>query len=137
MIAYIIRRLLYAVPIIFGVMLITFVLFRVVGGDQSAELAGKAASAETIAEIRAEYGWDKPMIFNIEKIRSERFAGLSDSQFFHYLRDLLTLNFGKSLRSRQNIIDIIKNGAGPSLSLTIPMFLLSHLHSFPVLGGPR
>ena len=67
MTTYIIRRILYAAPIILGVMLITFVLFTVVGGDRSAEYAGKAASAETIAEIRSYVsyvGTSSPMDFN-------------------------------------------------------------------------
>lgn len=122
---YIIRRLLYAVPIVLGVMLITFILFGVVGGDRSAEYAGKSASAETIAEIRHEYGWDKPLLFNTEAYRERGLWGVFDSQFFHHFGKCLTFNFGKSFRTRQPILQIILDGAGPSLSLTVPMFLIS------------
>lgn len=122
---YIIRRLLYMIPIVLGVMLITFVLFNVVGGDRSAEIAGKTASPETIAEIRHEYGWDKPLFFNIEAARKGSFVAVFDSQLFHHLRKCATLNFGKSIRDRRVIFDIIKEGAGASLSLTVPMFLIS------------
>ncbi|MCH8967029.1 MAG: hypothetical protein IID43_05080, partial [Planctomycetes bacterium] len=62
MTTYIIRRLLYAIPTLLGVMLLSFVLFNVVGGDISHEIAGKTATPETVAEIRAEYGWDKPLL---------------------------------------------------------------------------
>jgi peptide/nickel transport system permease protein len=68
MIAYIIRRLLYTLPIVFGVLLLTFCLFSVAGGDISIELAGKGADAETIAEIRHEYGLDKPLFLGLEKL---------------------------------------------------------------------
>ncbi len=61
MTAYIIRRLLYMIPIVIGVLLVTFCLFTVVGGDISQQIAGKNADAETIAEIRHEYGFDKPL----------------------------------------------------------------------------
>jgi len=129
---YIIRRLLYMIPIVFGVMLITFILFNVVGGDRSVELAGKTASAETIAEIRHEYGWDKPMYFNTVAAGERGFKGLFDSQLFHHLRKCLTLDFGKSIRDRRFIIDIIKEGAGASLSLTVPIFLISVLAALAI-----
>ena len=111
MTAYIIRRLLYTVPIIFGVLLLTFTLFNIISGDVSDQIAGKAASAETIQEIRAEYGWDKPLFLSW------------DGQFFRHLKNSLTFNFGRSWSDRELIIDKIKRGAGPSLALTVPMFL--------------
>lgn len=111
MIAYIIRRLLYTIPIIFGVLLVTFILFNMVSGDVSDQIAGKAASAETIEEIRAEYGWDKPLFLSW------------DSQFINHLKNSLTFNFGRSWSDRELIIDKIKRGALPSLSLTVPMFI--------------
>ena len=61
MTAYIIRRLFYMIPVVFGVLLVTFCLFTVVGGDISQQIAGKNADAQTIAEIRHEYGFDKPL----------------------------------------------------------------------------
>ncbi|MBL7106501.1 MAG: ABC transporter permease [Phycisphaerae bacterium] len=111
MINYVIRRLLYTIPIVFGVLLITFVLFNVVGGDVTDQIAGKAASKETRDEIRAEYGWDKPLIFAL------------DSQFVNHIKNAVTFNFGRSWSDRERIVDKIKRGAGPSLSLTIPMFI--------------
>ncbi len=111
MTVYIIRRLLYTIPIVFGVLLVTFLLFNVVAGDVTDQIAGKAASAETREEIRAEYGWDKPMFF------------AWDSQFFNHLKNAVTFDFGRSWSDRELIIDKVKRGAGPSLSLTIPMFL--------------
>ncbi|MDD5011000.1 MAG: ABC transporter permease [Phycisphaerae bacterium] len=111
MTAYIIRRLLYTIPIVFGVLLITFVLFNIVSGDVSDQIAGKAASAETIEEIRAEYGWDKPLFLSW------------DSQFINHLKNSLTFNFGRSWSDRELIIDKINRGAGPSLCLTVPMFI--------------
>jgi len=111
MIFYIIRRLLYTIPVVFGVMLITFLLFNVVGGDVSDQIAGKAASAETIQEIRAEYGWDKPLILSW------------DSQFINHLKNCITFQFGRSWNDRELIIEKIKRGALPSLSLTVPMLI--------------
>jgi peptide/nickel transport system permease protein len=111
MISYIIRRLLYTIPIVFGVLLLTFVLFNIVGGDVSSQIAGKAASQQTIEEIRHEYGWDKPLFLSW------------DSQFINHLKDAVTFDFGRSWTDRELVIDKIKHGLLPSLSITIPMFL--------------
>jgi len=110
MTTYIIRRLFYTIPIVFGVLLVTFTLFNVVGGDVTDQIAGKAASRENREEIRAEYGWDKPLFL------------AWDSQFHNHLKNAITFDFGRSWNDRELIIDKIKRGAGPSLSLTIPMF---------------
>jgi peptide/nickel transport system permease protein len=109
MTTYIIRRLLYTIPIVFGVLLLTFVLFTVIGGDISIEIAGKNATPETIREIREEYGLNKPLFLSW------------DSQFINHFKNALTFNFGKA-RDREPVIDKIKRGAGPSLSLMVPMF---------------
>jgi peptide/nickel transport system permease protein len=90
---------------------VTFILFNVVSGDVSDQIAGKSASAETIAEIRAEYGWDKPLFLSW------------DSQFINHLKNCLTFQFGRSWSDRELIITKIKQGALPSLSLTVPMFI--------------
>jgi peptide/nickel transport system permease protein len=96
---------------VLGVLLITFVLFNVVGGDVSDQIAGKSASAETIAEIKNEYGWNKPLFFAV------------DSQFVNHFKNSLTFNFGISWSDREPVIDKIKRGAIPSLALTVPMFI--------------
>jgi peptide/nickel transport system permease protein len=110
MTVYIIRRLLYTIPIVFGVLLITFVLFTLVGGDISIEIAGKGATQETIDEIREEYGLNKPLFLSW------------DSQFANHFKNALTFNFGRA-RDRELVIDKIKRGLMPSLALTVPMFL--------------
>lgn len=110
MIVYMIRRLLYTIPIIVGVLLLTFLLFTVVGGDISQQIAGKNADPETIAEIRHEYGFDKPLFWSW------------DSQFVNHFKNALTFNFGRAL-DREKISDKILRGVGPSLSLTVPMFV--------------
>jgi peptide/nickel transport system permease protein len=127
--AYILRKIRNAIPIVFGVMIVTFVLFRVVGGDLSAELAGKSASKETIQEIRHEYGWDKPMFFNTHP---ESVRDFFDTQLFDHLYNSATLNFGKSLSDKRYISEIILGGAVPSLSLTIPMLIMSVITSLSI-----
>ncbi len=109
MTTYIIRRFLYTIPIVLGVLLLTFVLFTLVGGDISLELAGKGATQETIDEIREEYGLNKPLFLSW------------DSQFINHFKNALTFDFGRA-RDREPVIDKIKRGMWPSLALTVPMF---------------
>jgi peptide/nickel transport system permease protein len=121
MFSYIVRRLMYTPLIVVGVLLVTFLLFRVVKGDDSADIAGKNASAETIAEIRKEHGYDKPLLFNTEAAREHGALAVFDSQFFHHFKNSLTLDFGRS-KSKQKISTLLLDGAVPSLSLTVPIF---------------
>ena len=123
MIAYIIRRLLYSVPTILGILLITFVLFNLIPGDISHQLAGKSASAETIAEIRHELGLDKPPFLDFDALRQGNVGQAFDSQFFNHFRNALTFNFGRSLNSHESIWDEIKSRAPASLTLAVPMFV--------------
>lgn len=109
MITFLIRRILGTIPIVFGVALVVFLLFNIVGGDPALMMVGKHATAQQIADIRREYGLDQPVHI----------------QFLHYLQEIATFDFGRSYATRQKISDMIWNGIGPSLSLTLPAFLLT------------
>ena len=116
MFAYIIRRLLYAVPILLGTTFILFVIFNVVPGDPALQLAGKHATVETIASIRAELGLDKPWYI----------------QYFDLLKQLLSFDFGRSYATKMKISDMIIEGAGTSFSLTFPVFIMSTIISLVI-----
>jgi peptide/nickel transport system permease protein len=124
MLKYSIRRILYVIPILFGVTLICFLLFNVAGGDPAAQAAGKYASADQIQVIRAELGLDKPL----------------PMQYLDYLRQIVTFDFGRSWSTRQQITEMFFAGVGPSLTITIPGFALSLLITIPlslILGYKR
>lgn len=105
---YILKRLVYFVPTVFGVMLITFLLFNVIGGDVTDEYAGQFADPQTKEEIRSELGLDKPLFL------------ARDSQFFTHLKNAVTFNFGRA-RDHEKISDKLIKRAPYSLALTIPM----------------
>jgi peptide/nickel transport system permease protein len=109
MILYIIRRVLAAIPTLFGVALIVFILFNLVGGDPTYQMLGQHASVRQIAELRHEYGFDQPKIV----------------QFINYLKQIVTFDYGRSYASKQPISRMIANGIGPSLSLMVPSFLIT------------
>ncbi len=111
MFKYVVRRLLYTIPILFGVTLLTFLLFHIAGGDPAAQAAGKHASAEEIALLKAQLGLDRPL----------------HQQYFFYLQQIATFDFGRSWATKQNISSMFKAGLGPTLSLTLPAFFLAVL----------
>ena len=114
--AYILRRLLYSIPILFGVSLVVFCLFHLVGGDPAVLLLGKHATAERVTMVRTELGLDRPMIV----------------QFGDYLREVVTFDFGRSYTTREVIKDKIIAGIGPTLSLSIPAFVLTAILSLSI-----
>ncbi len=132
MLAYIVRRLLYTPLIVFGVLLITFALFNLVQGDVAASIAGKNATPQVIAEIQAEYGWDKPLFINLPDVPEHGVLAVFDSQFFNHLWNSVTFDFGRSIQSKQAVSGLLARGAIPSLSLTVPMFFASLLASVSI-----
>lgn len=74
MIRYALHRLLHLVPTLFGVLVLTFVLFDVVAGSPAATVLGKNASAESLAEYDRQHGYDRPLLFG----RRARVPGIED-----------------------------------------------------------
>ena len=118
MLRYVARRLLEVIPTTFGIIVLTFVLFNVVGGSSAEVVLGKNATKEAIAAFNHRHGFDKPLLLNTEKG-----APLWDSQFCHFVADLAHGEFGMSTERREPVIDVLKRGVGPSLSLTVPMLV--------------
>jgi len=95
MFAYILRRLLYAVPILIGVNLLTFALFFVVNTpDDMArlQLGAKHVTADAIERWKVEHGYDKPLFLNTQATGS---AQLTDTIFFRHSATMFVFRFGK------------------------------------------
>ena len=121
--AYILRRLLYAIPILIGVNLITFVLFFVVSSpDQMArmQLGDKRVTAEAIAGWKSEHGYDKPLLFNESAQGRARFT---DTIFFDRSVRLFAFDFGSSDDGRDIGYDISQR-MWPSLAIAVPVLLV-------------
>lgn len=123
MAAYALRRLISCVPTVFGVLLITFVLFRLLPTDAADELAPELNAQSTRADIRWAFGLDKPLLINIDAARAGPWYELFDSQFFHHIRSLVTFDLGRSWITHRKVSDMLLEGMGPSLTLTVPIFL--------------
>ncbi|CAN5375424.1 ABC transporter permease [soil metagenome] len=120
MFSYVIRRLLYAIPIVAGVMIITFFLFFTLQTvDQVArQQLGPKASPQAVQNWLHQRDWDKPTWLNLEKG-----AKPFDSLFFNQMKALATFDLGKSLSTNEPVLKMFKRGALPSLLITLPAFL--------------
>ena len=128
MLAYLVRRLLYALPILIGVNLITFALFFVVNTpDDMArmQLGVKRVTPEAIERWKAERGYDKPLFLNLAASGS---AVFSDTIFFTKSARMFAGDFGRAEDGR-DIAREITTRMGPSLAIALPTFILGLLVS--------
>ncbi|MDP2647434.1 MAG: ABC transporter permease [Desulfobacterales bacterium] len=126
MMAYIIRRVLYAIPILMGVNLITFALFFVVNGpDDMARLhlGVKHVTPDAIAKWKQERGYDKPLLYHAGAPGGKR---LTDTIFFQHSARLFTLQFGRSDNGRDIAYDI-RQRMWPSLAIAVPNLIVGLL----------
>lgn len=108
---------------VIGVVIITFVLTRALPGDPAVYFAGAAADAQSIAEIRATLGLDKPL----------------PVQFLYYVKSLLQGDLGTSLTTGQPVAEDLARRLPASLELTLAALLLSTAIAVPlgVLAATR
>ena len=126
MFAYVLRRVLYAIPVLIGVNLVTFALFFFVNTpDDMARmhLGAKRVTPEAIEKWKVERGYDKPMLWNE---RAEGLAKATDTVFWQKSARLFVLDFGAA-EDRRDIGAEIRARMGPSLALAVPIFLVGLL----------
>jgi len=126
MLSYIIRRTLYAIPILIGVNLITFVLFFVVNSpDDMARmhLGMKRVTPEAIEQWKVERGYDRPLVINSEEQGSAQFT---ETIFFQNTVKLFAFDFGRSDAGRDISFDISER-MWPSLMLALPALVIGLL----------
>ena len=118
MLRYAARRLLELIPTTIGILLLTFVLFNVVGGSSAAAavMLGKNATKEAIEKFNKKHGYDKPLILNTKPGES-----VWDSQFINFVGNVAKGEFGMSAEHREPVVNVLKRGVGPTLSLTVPL----------------
>src|SRR6202790_4950404 len=117
------KRLLFAIPSLIGVVIVTFLLPRALPGDPAAYFAGPAAGKEAVEQIRKKLGLDRPLI----------------EQFFRYTNDLAHGDFGNSLTTGQPAATEIRNRLPASAELTLLGLVVSVVIAIPlgVLAATR
>jgi peptide/nickel transport system permease protein len=123
MTAYILRRALYAIPILIGVNIITFLLFFVVNSPEDMarmHLGMKRVTPEAVENWKQEHGYDKPLLHNAG---AEGLARFTDTIFFEKSVKLFRFEFGSSDSGRDIGYDISQR-MWPSLAIAVPTLLV-------------
>jgi len=122
-IAYIIRRAAYALPILVGVNLLTFLLFFVVNTpDDMArmQLGVRRITQEAVDRWKAERGYDKPMLYNAKAAGADR---VTDTIFYEKSVRLFAFDFGNADDGRSIRHEVLTR-MWPSLALQLPVFIV-------------
>jgi peptide/nickel transport system permease protein len=106
---YIVQRVLLMIPMIWLVVTLVFILLRVVPGDPVSASVGGRLSEEELDRRREAMGIDRPLIV----------------QYLEYLGGLLRLDLGQTLSDNRDVIDIIRDNGGATLTLTVGAFIFA------------
>jgi len=111
MIRYILKRLAMLIPVLLGVSIISFALLRLVPGDPAVLLAGEDANPDFIEAVRKEYGFDQPL----------------HVQYLRFMGNVLQGDFGISIRSREPVVNLLKQRFIFTLKLSLCAILIASL----------
>ncbi|NWJ45919.1 MAG: ABC transporter permease [Chloroflexi bacterium] len=110
---FVLRRILFFIPALLGVVIVTFIIGRLAPGDPFQQLIGLGVDNDTIEELRHHYGFDQPLW----------------QQLFTYLGNLAQGDLGISFaRANMRVVDLIQMSIGPTLlvgvlSITLGAFI--------------
>jgi peptide/nickel transport system permease protein len=107
---YSIRKLISGIPLVLGVTFLSFVLMVYFGPDKTYELLGKNPTAEEIAEVRTQLGYDRPFVV----------------RYAEYLRELATFNLGNSDSTGERVDALLMRTIPVSAALAAPGFILGN-----------
>jgi peptide/nickel transport system permease protein len=100
MAAYIVKRLLAAIPVILGLSVIVFVIMAMIPGDPAIAILGAYATPDNVTRINQELGLDQPLVL----------------RYFIWLGNMLHGDFGRSFILNRPVLDESANSAGPTAS---------------------
>ena len=101
--AFILKRPIHLIPVLFGISLITFCLMQIAPGDPVRLMLGPRAGQEAIAFVRARYGLDQPL----------------PVQYFYYLLNALRGDFGQSIAYRAPVGSVLLERIAPTLFVNL------------------
>lgn len=109
MLQFIARRLLLLIPVLIGILLVTFVIVRAIPGDPCKAMLGEKASAEKCAEFRERYGLNDNVMV----------------QFGRYMAQMARGDLGDSIRFSRPVVDVIAERLPLTMELTIVAMIFS------------
>jgi peptide/nickel transport system permease protein len=117
MAAYIVRRLILVVPVLFGISVIVFLVISLIPGDPATAILGAYATPENVARLNRELGLDQPL----------------PVQYLTWLSGVLQGDLGRSYSLNRPVIDEVLERFGPTLILAGSALFLCAI--FGVSGG--
>ena len=114
--SFLVRRVLALIPVLFGVIVVIFLISHIIPGDPARLLAGPRATDEIVAKIRADYGLDKPLHI----------------QFFIYLKDMVRGDLGQSILTRRPVTKDLLRYFPATFELTTVSVLIASIIGIPL-----
>lgn len=108
MLIYVLRRILYTIPIAIGVSIVCFGLIHLAPGDPLSAVIPEGASPQAVADIKVAYGFDKPLPI----------------QYLTWLKRVLMGDFGMSIMSRRPVLSEVAPAVVNTLTLAIAAVLI-------------
>ena len=116
MFTYIIRRIIYSIPVLFGILAVTFTIARLIPGDPCRAMLGEKATDAVCDEFIHRYGLDKPIL----------------EQFIIYVGDILSGDFGESIRYGKPVTELMIERLPTTLELTFVAMAFSTILGIPL-----
>ena len=116
MLKYILKRLLYLIPVLIGIVFIVFTIMYLSPGDPAKLILGDSAPQEQVDALRQELGLDLPYL----------------QQFWNYIKGLLQGDFGTSYQLRLPVWDVLKLRFPLTLQLTVLTMLFAVVIGMPI-----
>ena len=116
MTAYVLRRLLLAVPVLFGVSVLVFLILHLTPGNPALAIAGADAPPEVVREVERGLGLDQPLYV----------------QYARYLARIVRGDFGRSVRSREPVLGRLRDTFPVTLSLALIGVVFTTAVSLPM-----
>jgi peptide/nickel transport system permease protein len=116
MLRFVVRRLLLLIPILIGLSILVFFWIRNLPGGPAAALLGERATPEAVAAIRHQYGLDKPIYV----------------QYGKYAKQIVTLNFGTSVTTREEVTTEFKRRFPATIELALAAGLFAIIFGIPL-----
>ena len=106
--SYVLKRLILTIPVLLGISIIGFIIMALIPGDPALAILGSYATPENVAQLRTEFGLDKPLV----------------QQYFIWLTNLLQGELGRSYSLNRPVLDEVLERLGPTLLLAGTSLLL-------------
>jgi ABC-type dipeptide/oligopeptide/nickel transport system permease component len=116
MLVYLVKRLIVSVVVLLGIALGTFLMIHLIPGDPAKIQLGVHATPEGIAKLHREWGLDESW----------------PKQFWIYLGNIVTFNFGESTAFNSNVAELVGNRIGPTAVVLVYGVLISLVIGVPL-----